>query len=137
MDDDHVDDIYDYFKESETDDLNDAMEELGDDYSEDEIRLVRLKFPSEMANWFVTVLLGHIQLSPKLHGHAGLEIIVSAPSIGYLKRNAHFIEAYHTLWVKSTNSVRKWLMHTFNVEKNSKFARNKFLKSQYVIICCR
>jgi ATP-dependent DNA helicase RecQ len=50
MDDDHVDDIYDYFKESETDDLNDAMEELGDDYSEDEIRLVRLKFLSEMAN---------------------------------------------------------------------------------------
>lgn len=50
MDDDHVDDIYDYFKESETDDLETAMEELGDDYSEDEIRLVRIKFISDMGN---------------------------------------------------------------------------------------
>ena len=38
MDEDHVDDIYDYFKESTTDSL------------EDEIRLVRIKFISEMAN---------------------------------------------------------------------------------------
>lgn len=50
MDDDIVDDIYDYFSESETDDLDVALEELGDDYSEDEIRLVRIKFISEMAN---------------------------------------------------------------------------------------
>ncbi len=50
MDDDHVDDIYDYFLESETDDLNAAIDELGEDYSEDEIRLVRIKFISEMAN---------------------------------------------------------------------------------------
>ena len=50
MDDDHVDDIYDYFKESETDDLDTAMEELGDDYSEEEVRLVRIKFLSEVAN---------------------------------------------------------------------------------------
>ena len=50
MDEDHVDDIYDYFRESETDDLETAMEELGEDYSEDEIRLVRIKFFSEMAN---------------------------------------------------------------------------------------
>ena len=50
MDDDHVDDIYDYFMESDTDNLDDAMEELGDDYSEDEVRLVRIKFLSEMAN---------------------------------------------------------------------------------------
>ncbi len=50
MDEDHVDDIYDYFMESETDDLETAMEELGDDYSEDEVRLVRIKFLSEMAN---------------------------------------------------------------------------------------
>ncbi len=41
IDDDHVDDIYDYFMESETDDLNTALEELGEDYSEDEIRLVQ------------------------------------------------------------------------------------------------
>jgi ATP-dependent DNA helicase RecQ len=50
MDDDHVDDIYDYFSESDTDDLATAMEELGDDYSEDEVRLVRIKFLSEVAN---------------------------------------------------------------------------------------
>ncbi len=50
IDDDKVDDIYDYFKESETDDLDEAIDELGDDYSEEEIRLVRIKFISEMAN---------------------------------------------------------------------------------------
>ena len=50
IDDDHVDDIYDYFMESETDDLNTAQDELGEDYTEDEIRLVRIKFLSEQAN---------------------------------------------------------------------------------------
>ena len=50
MDEDHVDDIYDYFCESDTDRLSVAQEELGDEYSEDEIRLVRIKFLSEMAN---------------------------------------------------------------------------------------
>ena len=50
IDDDHVDDIYDYFCESETDSLEAAINELGDEYSEDEIRLVRIKFLSEMAN---------------------------------------------------------------------------------------
>lgn len=50
MDEDHVDDIYEYFKESETDDLETAIRELGEDYSEDEIRLVRIKFMSDMAN---------------------------------------------------------------------------------------
>ncbi len=50
MDEDHVEDIYEYFKDSETDDLEEAIEELGGDYTEDEIRLVRIKFLSEMAN---------------------------------------------------------------------------------------
>jgi ATP-dependent DNA helicase RecQ len=50
MDEDHVDDIYDYFSESDTDSLDAAIEELGDECSEDEIRLVRIKFISEMAN---------------------------------------------------------------------------------------
>lgn len=50
IDDDHVDDIYDYFMESETDSLETALDELGEDYSEDEIRLVRIKFLSEQAN---------------------------------------------------------------------------------------
>jgi ATP-dependent DNA helicase RecQ len=50
MDEDHVDDIYEYFRESKTDDLTAAMKELDDDYSEEEVRLVRIKFLSEMAN---------------------------------------------------------------------------------------
>ena len=50
MDEDRVEDIYDYFKESTTDSLEEAMKELGDDYNEDEVRLVRIKFISEMAN---------------------------------------------------------------------------------------
>lgn len=50
MDEDHVSDIYLYFKESDTDDLETAYEELGNDYSEEEIRLVRIKFISELAN---------------------------------------------------------------------------------------
>jgi ATP-dependent DNA helicase RecQ len=50
MDEEHIDDIYDYFAESDTDDLETAISELGEDYSEDEIRLVRIKFISEMAN---------------------------------------------------------------------------------------
>ena len=50
MDEDHVDDIFEYFRESDTDDLETAMEELGTDYSEDEVRLVRIKFLSDMAN---------------------------------------------------------------------------------------
>ena len=50
MDEDHLEDIYDYFKESTTDKIDDAMDELGSDYTEDEIRLVRIKFISEMAN---------------------------------------------------------------------------------------
>ena len=50
MDEEHVDDIYDYFCESDTDKLSVAQDELGDEYSEEEIRLVRIKFLSEMAN---------------------------------------------------------------------------------------
>ena len=50
MDEDHIDDIYDYFLESETDDLKVAMKELGNEYEEDEVRLVRIKFLSEKAN---------------------------------------------------------------------------------------
>lgn len=50
MDDDHLEDIFDYFKESESDDLNEAINELGDEYTEEEIRLVRIKFLSELGN---------------------------------------------------------------------------------------
>ena len=50
MDEEHVDDILDYFNESDTDDLDAAQDELGPDYTEDEIRLVRIKFLSDEAN---------------------------------------------------------------------------------------
>ena len=50
MDEEHIGEIYDYFCESETDDLEAALDELGSDSSENEIRLVRIKFMSEMAN---------------------------------------------------------------------------------------
>ena len=45
-----VDDIYDYFRNSKTDSLDKALEELDETYYEEDIRLVRLKFMSEMAN---------------------------------------------------------------------------------------
>ncbi|MDR1222836.1 MAG: DNA helicase RecQ [Tannerella sp.] len=50
IDEDHIDDIYQYFKESETDSLEEAIKQLGSDYTEEEIRLVRIKFLSELAN---------------------------------------------------------------------------------------
>ena len=49
-DEDQVEDIYEYFKESETDDLEAAYDELDEDYPEELIRLVRIKFMSEMGN---------------------------------------------------------------------------------------
>ena len=50
MDEDHIQEVFEYFQESETDGLSEAIDELGADYTEEEIRLVRIKFLSEMAN---------------------------------------------------------------------------------------
>lgn len=51
IDDEHQDDIFAYFREeAETDSLEDALEELGDEYELEEIRLIRIKFLSEMGN---------------------------------------------------------------------------------------
>lgn len=44
------DDIMDYFKETEEDNLEEAIQDLGEDYTEEEIRLVRIKFLSDMGN---------------------------------------------------------------------------------------
>ena len=49
MDQDVLQDIYDYFQEAETDDINEAIHELSE-YEETEIRLIRNKFLSDMAN---------------------------------------------------------------------------------------
>ncbi|RLD79353.1 MAG: DNA helicase RecQ [Bacteroidetes bacterium] len=51
LDEDHQDEVYDYFKEAESESVSDALIELGEDeYSEDDIRLMRIKFMSEMGN---------------------------------------------------------------------------------------
>jgi ATP-dependent DNA helicase RecQ len=52
MDEEHRDDIFYYFKEdAETDDIAAALEELGEDeYSEEDVRMVRIKFISEVGN---------------------------------------------------------------------------------------
>jgi ATP-dependent DNA helicase RecQ len=51
IDDDVVDEIFDYFRnEAESDSLEAAMEDLRDDYDEPEVRLVRIKFLCEVAN---------------------------------------------------------------------------------------
>jgi ATP-dependent DNA helicase RecQ len=51
MDPEHVDTIFDYFNSAETDKIEPALDELGeDDFSETEVRLVRIKFLSEIGN---------------------------------------------------------------------------------------
>ncbi len=50
LDEDIQDEIYEYFRNSKTDDLDEARKELGEDYTDDEIRLVRVKFLSDMGN---------------------------------------------------------------------------------------
>jgi ATP-dependent DNA helicase RecQ len=51
LDEDKQEEVMEYFKESETDSIADALKELGEDeYSETEIRLMRIKFMSEFGN---------------------------------------------------------------------------------------
>lgn len=50
MDPDKVDEIMEYFAESTTDDIDEALNELGGDFTEEEVRLIRIKFISEKAN---------------------------------------------------------------------------------------
>lgn len=50
MDEDLQNDIFEYFKESESDDLEGAIQEFGSECSVGEIRLVRIKFLAEMGN---------------------------------------------------------------------------------------
>lgn len=50
LDEEMVEEIYDYFKSSTTDDIEVALEALGSEYEEEDIRIVRIKFLSEIAN---------------------------------------------------------------------------------------
>ena len=51
MDEEKREEIFEYFKTAETDSIKEALDELGEDeYTEEEIRLVRIKFISEMGH---------------------------------------------------------------------------------------
>ncbi len=50
MDEEQIDDIYGYFSEADSDSLDDAIAEFGGDYSDDDIRLIRILYISENAN---------------------------------------------------------------------------------------
>lgn len=50
LDEDNQEEIYDYFSEAETDSIEDAYKEFDGDYTEEELKLVWIKFMSEMAN---------------------------------------------------------------------------------------
>jgi len=51
IDEDRQDEVIDYFKEAESDSIEDAMDELEDgDYTEEELRLMRIRFMSEFGN---------------------------------------------------------------------------------------
>jgi ATP-dependent DNA helicase RecQ len=51
IDEERQNDIYSYFREeAESDSLEDAIKELGNEFEEEEIRLMRIKFLSEMGN---------------------------------------------------------------------------------------
>jgi ATP-dependent DNA helicase RecQ len=50
LDEDQIEEIHDYFMDSETDSINAAMQEFDGDYEEEELRLMRIKFLSDVAN---------------------------------------------------------------------------------------
>ena len=50
LDEDSQGDIFEYFMEAESDSLEEAIKEFDGDYTEDELRLMRIKFMSEVAN---------------------------------------------------------------------------------------
>ena len=50
FDEDQMEELYDYFIESESDSIEQALDEFEGDYEEEELRLYRMKFMSEIAN---------------------------------------------------------------------------------------
>ena len=50
LDEDQQEEIYDYFMEAETDKIQEALDEFDGDYDDDELRLMRIKFTSDVAN---------------------------------------------------------------------------------------
>ena len=50
FDEDQMEELYDYFIESDSDSIEEALDEFEGDYEEEELRLYRIKFMSEIAN---------------------------------------------------------------------------------------
>ena len=50
LDEDQIEEVYDYFMDADSDDIQEAYAELDEEYEEEELRLVRIKFMSEVAN---------------------------------------------------------------------------------------
>ena len=50
FDEDQQDDLYDFFIETESDDINIAIDEFGDEFEESDLRIYRLKFISDISN---------------------------------------------------------------------------------------
>lgn len=50
LDEDQQDEIFEYFKEADSDNINEAYDEFEEEYSEEELRLMRIKFHSELGN---------------------------------------------------------------------------------------
>ena len=50
LDEEQQEEIIDFLMESDSDKMSVLLEEFGDDYSEDELRIMRIKFISEVAN---------------------------------------------------------------------------------------
>jgi ATP-dependent DNA helicase RecQ len=50
LDEEQVEEIFDYFMEAETDKIQDALDEFDGDYEEEELRLMRIKFINEVGN---------------------------------------------------------------------------------------
>ena len=50
FDEDQIEELYDYFIEADSDSIKQALEEFDGDFDEEELRLYRLKFMSEIAN---------------------------------------------------------------------------------------
>ena len=53
LDDDQQEEIFDYFMEAESDNIKNALKEFDGDYDTEELRLMRIKFISEVANWYL------------------------------------------------------------------------------------
>ena len=52
LEEDQQEEVYEYFKEAKTDSISNAMDEFEDEYTEEELRLMRVKFLSEFGNWY-------------------------------------------------------------------------------------